>query len=242
MLPRTKRHPFAYTLALLKLAIDRLPPTFSAERAKAYRVKLNIFLNDDRISYDEIQRTIAALGKESWPYRKAYEEFYARYGRASEESHLLDNLDQGIREKYERFIHEGGKIQHVRVARSVEELLQPSPFERFFTPEEKFAIEQALLSARDAARREIDDLVIGKKMEEYEALVAENREKQKKMEAKIDELRELSTVSRKWQTDIADRLRTIEEGWSVVEQGVDLAQLEQETEYWKGTLEAFLKA
>lgn len=242
MSPRADRHPYAYTLALLKLAIDRLPPTFSAERAQQYRVKLDIFLNDPNIAYEEIQKTISALGKESWPYRKAYEEIYARYGRASEESHLLENLDLGIREKYERFIHEGGKIMHVRTVMTLEELMAPSPFERYFTPEEKFAIEQALLTARDSARAEIDDLVTGKKKEEYEALVEEYRRKQKRMEAKLDELRELATVSRKWQADISDRLRTIEEGWSVVEQGVDLADLEKETEYWKGTLEAFLKA
>lgn len=81
---------------------------------------------------------------------------YSRYGRASEEAHLLENLDRGIREKYEQFIHEGGKMGYIARAKSLEELLKPSPFERYFTPEEKFGIEQAMLAATDSARKEID--------------------------------------------------------------------------------------
>lgn len=236
------RHPHAYTLDLLKLTIDGLPPTFSAGTRKAFQERLDFFKKNPDEKYEDIRLTIADLGKQSWPYRKAYEEMYARYGRASEESFLLEDLDSGVREKYERFIHEGGKISNIWSARSAEDLLRPSPFERYFTPEEKFAIEQALLVARDSARAEIDGLVTGKKSEEYGQLVKSYGGRQRHIEEKIDELRHLSAVSEKWESEINDRIRTLEEGWSVVERGMDLPELERETEYWKGTLGSFLHA
>lgn len=242
MSPKPVRHPYAYTLELLTLAIMRLPPTFSDARREAFKERLTTFVKDPSTGYDEIRKTIVEIGKESWPYRKAYEEMYVRYGRASEESFLLENLDRGVREKYAQFIHEGGKINHIGSAKTAADLQQPSPFERYFTPEEKFAIEQALLVARDSARVEIDQLVTDKKKEEYERLVKSYAGRQRQMEEKIDELRHLSGVSKKWEGEISDRIRTLEEGWSVVEQGVDLPELERETEYWKGTLGSFLHA
>ncbi|HTK04534.1 MAG TPA: hypothetical protein VL500_03030 [Candidatus Eisenbacteria bacterium] len=240
----TARHPYAYTLELLMLAINRLPPTFSEERRKEYQKSFELFLKQPNVSYEDIRRTIAEIGKESWPYRKAYEEMYARYGRASEESFLFEHLDQGVRDKYAQFLREGGKINYIGSVsvRSEEDMMRASPFERYFAPEEKFAIEQALLVARDSARLEINGLVTGKKTEEYDQLVRSYAAKQRQMEEKIDEMRHLAGVSKKWESEISDRIRTLEEGWSVVEKGADLPELERETEYWKGTLGSFLHA
>lgn len=234
------RHPYVYTLDLLELAIKNLPPTFSEKKTKRYRDKLDQFRKNPTSEYGDIQATIAGLGKESWPFRKAYEETYSRYGRASEESFLLEHLDSGIREKYERFIHEGGKINYIASAKSLEEMRKPSPFERYFTPEEKFAIEQALLAAREQSRSEINSLVLDKKKEEYDGLVENYKGRQQVLEQKINGLRDLAGVSPKWEPSILDEVRTIEEGWSVVERGVDEAQLEKVLEYWRGTLESFL--
>lgn len=236
------RHPHAYTLELLRLAVDKLPPTFSVASRAHYDERLKAFQADPGIPYDEISATIVALGKESWPFRRAYNDLYDRYGRASEEAHLLTNLDAGIREKYERFLHEGGKINHIEAARSAEAMRAAVPFESYFTPEEKFGITQALLSAREEARQEIDELVVGKKREEYGELVAQYAAEQRQIESSLGELRALGAVSRKWQPDIVGRLRTLEEGWSIVERPLTLADARHEVDYWKGTLESFLQA
>ncbi len=242
MATKNLRHPHAYTLDLMRLAIDQLPPTFSEAKKKRYIERLNYFERTPNADYEEIQRAIGVLGRDSWAYRKAYEDMYARYGRSSEESYLLQNLDQGIREKYERFIQEGGKLNYLETAASMDDIRQGSPFERYFTPEEKYAVQQALLDARESARKEIDGLVLGKKREEYESLLQEYADRQQAIERGLDQLRDLAHVSKKWEPLILDKVRSFEEGWSVVEQGVSEAQLEHEVEYWQGTLEAFLHA
>ncbi len=235
------RHPHVYTLDLLRIAIEHLPPTFSEAKKKTYAKRLARYMNDPAARYEEICETIAEFGKESWAIRKAYEEMYAQYGRASEEAHLLENLDQNVRGKYEQFIHEGGKIGYIATTRSLEELLRPSQFERYFTPEEKLSIAQALLAARAASRVEIDELLHGQKKDEHAALVKEYKVRGRMIESKLDELRRLASISKKWRSTIEDRVKTIEEGWSVVEQGLDIADLEKETEHWKGVLQSFLQ-
>lgn len=236
------RHPHWYTLQLMKFSLDHLPPTFPEKKRKKYQERLDRFMDDPNISYDAIHHTIVDLGKESWPERMAYREMYLRYGRSSEEANLLNNLDEGIRGKYERFIHEGGKIDHVEHANTGEQIWEKSPFESYFTPEEKFAIEQALLAARDAAREEIDQLVIDAKKEEYQESASSYKERMAEIQKRIDELRRLADVSDKWKGDILDRVKHFEEGWSVIERGIDEIRLQKDLEHWNGTLEAFLSA
>lgn len=234
------RHPYQYTLELLRLAILHLPPSFPKEKRRGYEKKLDQFLDKPKTKYEDIQKVIVSLGYESWADRKAYEEMYSRYGHSSEEAFLLEHLDAGVREKYERFINEGGKLRYVATVKSEEQLRQPSPFERYFTPEEKFAIEQALIIALDYARKEINDLVVGAKRSEYAELVKQYDVTQEHIADKIEELRRLASVSKKWEPAISDRVRLLEEGWSVVEKGATLEEVTQEVEYWKGTLQTFL--
>jgi hypothetical protein len=245
MTEHVKRHPHAYTLQLFRLAIKHLPPRFDAARAEYYRKRLEEFEADYDMSYEEIRLTITQLGRESWPERQAYQEMYARYGRSSEEAFLLKNLDKGLRAKFEKFIEDGGKINYLEresAVRSERELLAPMPFESYFDPEEKFAIVQALLTARDAARKEIVSLIETGKREEYEQMIQNYRQREASIDRKIKELEQLASTSDRWQESIVDRVRVLEEGWSVMERGVDEEKLDREIEYWRGTLASFLQA
>ncbi len=240
---RTKvRHPYAFSLDLMRQAIDRLPPGFPAKKAKEFAGKLQDLSKRPDAPYAEIQSAIAALGKQSWPYRKAFEELYERYGRSSEESNLLTRLDLGLRDKYARFLNDGGKLNHIESAKSGTEIWSVSQFERFFTPEEKFGITQALIGAREGAREEIETLVEGQRRAEYEALITKFERRRGVMEDKLHELRSLADVSPKWRDEILNQVSTFEEGWSVVERQLDLAELDKLIEYWRGTLESFLAA
>ena len=236
------RHPHKYTLDLLNLTIQHLPPTFDKKKADAFTKKYEGFMSNASAPYEDIHRAIVELGKESWAKRMAYEEVYAIYGRSAEEAHLHSNLDEGIREKYETFLHEGGKISHIESATSGKDVWEVSSFETYFNAEEKFAIEQALLVARESARDEIGELVLGAKKDAFEKLEKSYGEAEKRIEKQIEDLRNLISVSEKWSASIANRVQTLEEGWSVVEKGLNEERMDKELEYWRGTLESFLNA
>jgi hypothetical protein len=234
------RHPHAYTLDLLRLAVDQLPPGVSELDEKIFRRRLDEFAADLRVPYGEIHAVIAELGRTTWPYRQAYAELYARYGRAAEEANLLGSLDEGIRAKYERFIEEGGKLNHVLGARRLNDLRQPVPFGQFFSPEERFAIAQAAVAAREAARQEIAALIEGARAEEYAILANRYRDEQRQIEARMEELAALAEVGDRHRQEIEASLQAFREGWSVVERPVTLEEVTAALNYWHGMMEAFL--
>ncbi|MBU0625566.1 hypothetical protein KKF05_04450 [Patescibacteria group bacterium] len=236
------RHPHSYTLQLFRLALDKLPPGFDPVRRTYFERKLVEFESKPKTPYEEIRLNITQLGHESWPERQAYQEMYNRYGHSSEESFLLENLDLGIRQKFEKFLSDGGKINYLNRIRPVDQLTTPTPFERYFSPEEKFAISQALLTACDQARQEIEGLIMTSRSAEYKQLVQEFKQRAQVLEGKIKELGKMAAFSDKWSESIIDRVRVLEEGWSVIEAGVDEKELDYELEYWKGTLSSFLEA
>jgi hypothetical protein len=236
------RHPYEHTMRLLELSLERLPPYFPEQQRTMFLARLEQFKKSAKVPYGDLLRTIVELGKASWALRRAYDAIYAKYGMASEEALLLKNLDDGVRQKFETFITEGGKLDYVARAKSAEELRSPSPFEQYFTPEEKFAIEEALLNAKEQARWEINNLCVAEKRPEYQELVAQYQKSQQRVEALIEELRQLAKAGGRWEREILGQVRAFEEGWSVLERGVDEVRVSQELEYWKGTIEAFLNA
>lgn len=236
-----KRHPHSYTLQLMRLALERLPAEFPADRREHYKEKLRLLEADTAADYETVRATAVDFGRESWPYRCAFEDLYDQYGRVSEEANLLRHLDAGLREKYEKFLHEGGKLNYLPSARSIEEMRQPAPFERYFTPEEKYAIEQSLIGARQSAREEIIGLVAGKKKAEFMAMVREHLTRQARMVGMIEELKILAKVSDKNRNAILESVRSFEEGWSLVERQPEERQLVEALEYWRGTLSSFLQ-
>lgn len=45
------RHPHAYTLDLLRIALEHLPPTFSEAKRKTFGKRLERYLNDRQVPY-----------------------------------------------------------------------------------------------------------------------------------------------------------------------------------------------
>jgi len=247
--PHTLAHPHAALLELLRFSIDTLPPAFPAGRLKAFRQRLAHYQADGATPYEEIHATLSAVGKEGWPYRRAYEEIYDHYGRSSEESHLLTRLDRTVRAKYERFLAKGGKIAPLAahrpdvssMPRSASLSAAAPRFEEFFTTEEQYAVGRAIWAARQDARREIDDLILSDRKARYDVLVEEFTQKQRRMEQGIAELARLADASPKYRDRILDEATRLNEGWSVTNRGVDEEWVKESVEHWRGVVERFLE-
>ena len=63
------------------------------------------------------------------------------------------------------------------------------------------------------------------------------KKQQEKIAQKIDELRALANKDAKWREEILDKVKTLEEGWSMVERDPELLEVEKEIEYWTQTME-----
>jgi len=220
-------HPNKYTLDLMRIMIDHIPQAAPKAIFDEAHKDYERFTNDPSLSLANIEAAIVKVGRASWPYRKAYQELFMTNMKSRVTELFLEELRPDVREKYLKWNKAGHEIHE---ARSLQD------FEATFSGDEKFVIEEALLGAEEAARSEFDEQIEKSRKEEFQKLVATYEQRAKGVEEKIAALRYMAKDSEKWSSEILEKVRVIEEGWSGVERDFDIYQLEKEVEYWKDTM------
>lgn len=231
MWPVKLEHPCQFTLDLILKMIERAPVTFPAEKKEEMKKKHAEFLKNKKISCAKIEEMVAKFGREIWPYRKAWEEMYKRYGHPKEGEYFESKLPKPMHDKYFACKVKGG-------GHCLREYRMCGLMEKCFTPEEKFDLDQAVLFALSQAKADVDKLVLEEKKDEYEKLFEKWSEKQKIMTAKIEELRKLALANPKWQAEILDKIKTIEQGWSIIERDITLEEIEKIIDFYQGAIES----
>ncbi len=183
---------------------------------------------DASIRLPEIEKTIIEFGKEIWPYRKAFDDLHDRYGRAKETAMMREKLDPETLSKMLEFVRDGGHLEDARNGALLEES---------FTPEEKFAIGQALLSAHEAVKEEIEKQCAGEKKAECETLVKYFQEAEQKFMDRVDTLRGMGEASPHWTADILEKVRAFEEGFGFLGREFTLDDVNAAIEYYRGAIE-----
>lgn len=212
-----------------KIAIERLPPTCPAtEKEKGLAAHATLAANPGA-SEGEIAAAVIATGRACWPSLKAFETIHDRYGREKEEQYFKEHLSSLLRARYEQFARERRVSAH-SVARDRD-------FELYFTPEEKFQIQEATFEAHEAVHQDIAALIAGPRKREYDEELAAWQEKQHEILTKLAELRSLADRSAKWAPEILDKVRVFEEGWSGTEREPNLQIIDGEIDYYRGVIE-----
>lgn len=219
-------HPHKAMLDEFKYALDHLPPTVPAEIIEEGRKLHKELLDNPEATQEQIHSAFVLIGKKEFPYRRAYEEMVESGLEKRRLELILEHLEPNVREKVQKYLDDGI---------SLEALVKSSMFEIDFTAEERYQLEDGILHAADHIKEEVPD-VIKEHRADYDKLVETWRKKQGKMEEKINELRALANKDPKWRDEILDKVKTLEEGWSVAERDPELLEIEKEIEYWIGTM------
>ncbi|MEK7105092.1 MAG: hypothetical protein AAB865_00170 [Patescibacteria group bacterium] len=221
------KHPHQAILDEFQYAIDHLVPTVPsgvAEEAKRLHHELS---ENPEATEAQIHDALVNIGKQEFPYRRAYQEMMEEPSEEKRTALVLDHLEPEVKVKVETVMKDGVTL---------EALTKSSIFETDFTSEERYQIEDGILHAADHVKEEMPEVIASNKGK-YDGLVESWKEKQKTMEAKIEELRALAGKDDKWREEILDKVKTLEEGWSVVERDPELLEIEKEIEYWQGTMD-----
>lgn len=219
-------HPLQNELFLLKKSIQGIPFTFSKQEKNKLEDLLTRFEKDQNTSPQDIEKAIVQAGRQSWSYRKAYEEMFTNYAQAEFEKYFKKHLKPATLEKYIDFQKKGGNVKDFRHGKE---------FEQAFTAEENLEIEQAFFDAR----QDVNDFmkeVVQKNQVEYDESLKIYAQKQKDLENMIQSLKDLAVKSEKWAPEILDKVGRFEQGWSVVEQDFDEDKIRHEIEYWQGVI------
>lgn len=219
-------HPLKNELFLLKKTIDAIPFTFPEKEKKDFEIRYQELETNPDSKIEEIQASIIEIGKATWAYRKAYEEFIDKYYKDELEKFFYAHLDSTIVDKFREFVKGGGSIHDSR---------RTKEFEEHFTPEENLLIEKALFTARDEIQVSVQGKINDKAAEykEYLEIFEQKREDYSNM---IQVLKELADKSDKWSPEIRNKIARFEEGWSVVERDFNEDKLRHEIEYWQGVI------
>lgn len=222
-------HKYEYTLDILKQVIEKAPDFFPADRKKEMEKTLAALRADAATPRQKIDEAIISFGKEIWPYRKAFWAVHDE-SKIEEQQYIREKLSPAVREKYEIFLRKGGHIEDIRTEAGLDEL------ETFFTPEEMTDLVEAKLAAHDRVVSEVEALCAGDKKDVCTDALGKYIEEQKKIDEAIKQLGALAANSGKWESEIKDKVRTYEAGWSGLEREVSAADLAGEVDYYLGVI------
>jgi len=231
MWPFKIEHPCQFTLNLFLEMIEKAPVTFPAERKEEMEKKREVFLKDKKIACAKVEEAVVFFGRKIWPYREAWQEIYEKYGRPKEAEYFEKNLPKELHEKYFACKVKGG-------GHCLREYRMCGLMEKCFSPDEKFFLDQTVISTLSKTKEEVDKLVLGEKKEEYQSLFEKWSALQKTMAEKIEELKKMARANLKWRAEILDKIKTIEHGWSMIEQDITLKDVEQVIDFYAGAIES----
>lgn len=229
--PLKLEHPCQFTLNLLWQMAEKAPVTFPEEKREIIKKKCDAFLKDKKVACQKVEEALVEFGREIWPYRKAWEEMYEKYGRPKEAEYFEKNLPKELHERYFACKVKGG-------GHCLREYRMCGLMEKCFSPDEKFFLDQAVLSTLSKTKEEVNELVLGSKRDEYQKLFEKWSALQKVMAEKIEELKKMAKMHPKWQAEILEKVKTIEEGWSIVERDITLKDIEQVVDFYRGAIES----
>ena len=221
-------HQYQATIDLIKTVIHRLPGVFPQGRHQEMEAAIAALERDPNATSEQIENKLVAFGAELWPYCEAYEQFYKIYGEAKERELMRQKLSEPARAALDKFVAEGGNIESVR---------DGSRFEHFFDSDIRSEVVAAELNAHDGVHEEMEKLIAGDRAPEFEALLADYRQKQAALTQKINELSALAERSPDQRVEILDKVKTFREGFAYVERLPSLDDIIHEIQYYIDIME-----
>lgn len=223
-----QRHPHHFTLEILRNLIVSAPGPFPIERRTSMLAECDALVAEPKVLVEEIEEKIRDFGKEIWPYRKAFDDLHDRHGQSKEEALMRDKLDPGTLTKMLEFVRDGGRLEDARHGALLEES---------FSAEEKFAIGQALLSAHEVVKEELERQCAGEKKAEFVEVVKYYQEMREKLVNRLDTLRGMGQASSKWEAEIAGKVRAFEDGFGFLGRDFFLEDINGAIEYYRDVIE-----
>ncbi len=221
-------HKYQSTIDIIKDVIHKLPCVFPQERHQEMENAIAAFERDPGAKLEDIEAKLIEFGAELWPYSEAHEAFHKIHGAAEEKRLMAEKLSPAARSEFEKFVKDGGDIESVR---------RGDKFEHFFSPEIRAEIVDAELAAHDEVHERMEKLLSGDKRQDFEALLANYREKLAAIVKKVGELEALGRRPSPWQAEITDKVKTFREGFAYVERPPSLDDVSREIQYYIDVME-----
>lgn len=201
-------HSFQATIDLVRSIIAQTPPRFSVELAHALRERMEVLAADAGVTRAALDAFAIDVGKARWPYRRAWEECYAREGATMEREQFLAQLPHVLREHVESDVDRTS-------FQAPQDILRLPAFEQY-TPEDRLILEEALLAARHTTAAALARRVDTGDLPAYERDILQWEQQRIAIDAELLTLREFAREHPALAEEIAATIRAFELGFTGV--------------------------
>jgi len=168
----------------------------------------------------EEKNKIVGFVKMAYPYIYAYGKIFNTCCRAKEEIGIHKFIkDEAVRERFDKFVREGGDIEKIRQGKIDEEYLSAGDMAVF---------KESEAEVHKTVHKETREEIVGSRKVEFENFKKEGEERLRKIEEKIGLLKKMASESPEWGSEILDKVSELEERWASLgnePQEIDVAEL-----------------
>lgn len=216
-------HPHQAFLDEMNIAIDKLVPLTPEDikrRAQELHAKLEA---TPEVSTKEIHAALVEIGREEYPYRKAYHDLCD----TDEEQRLRKLVLERLDEKVKKLLEEAFSYNIL-----LDDFVRSEMFETKLTGEERYQVTNAILLAEETLENQCDDRAHAR-VGQFEELVEKRKAEVKTLQDRIDLLKRLAQQYPLHADEISVVVDRLEEGWSITNPDPSREEIDKEIEYWQ---------
>lgn len=154
---------------------------------------------------DEEKKQIIEFGKNAFPYVYAYSKIFDDCCRIKEEAGIHNYIkDESVRKRFDKFLQDGGEVEQIR---------QGKVHEEYLSEEDVRAFQDAEREVHREVHREVAERIAGQDREKFHEYAEEGKEKIRKVEDKLANLRQMTAELPEYASEINQKIMEMEERW-----------------------------
>lgn len=194
-----------HTLALFERLVVQVPPLVPEDLKQNISQALEQAQSNMRLSVDQLEETMIYFGKQLWPYREAFLEFYRLAESEVYEKFLLKKLSFELKNKYQAYLDSGRTFRDFHNGKDF----------HFLSKEERGELCNILILVNKDVWNFTVQRVLGLDNERYKKRIKEFQKMLKDIEKKIELLHEMADSEREHPelvTEIREHIKNFEYG------------------------------
>lgn len=198
-------HSLKYTISLCQKLYEDMPPLVPKEIRGNMEKAIDQIQNNLSLTQEEVETTMIFFGKQLWPYREAFEEFYRVYEGTMGEKIFLRKLDVVLKQKYLEYIKQGGSYRNLYTGNNL----------TFFSSDERVALCTAMVDIENDVEQYARQAVVSTDKTRYEKRIQEFQHILNDIEARMQSLREMAQIEGEHpelKAEIEAQVRAFEQG------------------------------
>lgn len=176
------QHSVYHTISIFEQLLRDIPPLVPASVIQDGKRMHEQIEHNYGLSLQDVDAILVAFGKQVWPQRKAFHEFYDIYEGTLGDQFLQSSLPGPLKKRYREFCTYGGDYRALYRGENVD----------FFTPEERQALCQHLVDVSTKVHAHTVQAVQSVDRYKYERRIAEFQDILTDIEERLQELRQMA--------------------------------------------------